>query len=58
MSAGHVARMEEMRSGCSILFLKPETKRPLGRSGRRMDLRETGWKDIDLIHLAQDTDQW
>jgi hypothetical protein len=23
-----------------------------------MDLRETGWEDVDEIHLAQDRDQW
>jgi hypothetical protein len=23
-----------------------------------MDLRETGWEDVDWIHLAQDRDQW
>jgi hypothetical protein len=24
----------------------------------RMDLREIGWEDVDLILLAQDRDQW
>jgi hypothetical protein len=24
----------------------------------RMDLRETEWKGVELIHLAQDRDQW
>jgi len=23
-----------------------------------MDLREIGWKGVDWMHLAQDTDQW
>jgi hypothetical protein len=23
-----------------------------------MDHQETGWKDVDWIHLAQDRDQW
>jgi len=23
-----------------------------------MNLRETGWKVVDWIHLAQDRDQW
>jgi hypothetical protein len=23
-----------------------------------MDLRETGWGDVEWIHLAQDRDQW
>jgi hypothetical protein len=38
---------------------KPGGKRPLGRPRRRrinikLDLRETGWEDVDWIHLAQD----
>jgi hypothetical protein len=24
----------------------------------RIDVRETGWKGVDWIHLAQDGDQW
>jgi hypothetical protein len=23
-----------------------------------MDFSETGWKDVDWVHLAQDRDQW
>jgi hypothetical protein len=23
-----------------------------------MDLREKGWEGVDLMHLAQDSDQW
>jgi hypothetical protein len=23
-----------------------------------MDLREVGWEGVDLMHLAQDRDQW
>jgi hypothetical protein len=43
---------------------KPEGKRPLGRSRRRlednikMDLREIGWGGMDWNDLAQDRDQW
>jgi len=43
---------------------KPERKRPLRTSMRRwednirMDLRETGWKGVDWMHLAQDRDKW
>jgi hypothetical protein len=43
---------------------KPEGKRPLGRPRRwwvdniKMDLRATGWDDMDWIDLAQDRDQW
>jgi hypothetical protein len=41
-----------------------EEKRPLGRPRRRLvnnvkiRLRETGWDGMDLIDLAQNTDQW
>jgi hypothetical protein len=44
--AGHVARMREKRNAFRILVVKPEGKRPLGRSRRRwvdnikMDLKE------------------
>jgi hypothetical protein len=43
---------------------KPEGKRPLGRTrlgwvdNIKMDLRETGWDDMNWIHLAQDRDHW
>jgi hypothetical protein len=61
--AGHLARMEEM-TVYRISVGKPEGKRPLGRSRRswvdniKMDLRDTGWDDMDCIDLAQDRDQW
>jgi hypothetical protein len=47
-----------------ILVGKPEGRRPLGRPRHRwadntkMDLREIGFGDMDLIHLAQDRDRW
>jgi hypothetical protein len=47
--AGNVARMGEGRNVYRVLVVKPEGKRPLGRSRRRwedgmkMDLREIGW---------------
>jgi hypothetical protein len=56
--------MEEKRNLHRILVGKPEEKRPLGRSRRtwvdniKMDLRETGWDEMDWIDLAQDRDQW
>jgi len=37
---------------------------PLGRGGHRlednirMNLRKVGWEGVDLMHLAQDRDQW
>jgi hypothetical protein len=55
--------MREKRNACMILMGKPEGKRPLGRPLRRwednikMDFREIGWGGMDLIDLAQDTDQ-
>jgi hypothetical protein len=62
-SAGYVARMREMRNAYKILVGKPEGKRPLGRprfrrkDNIRMDLRETGWEDVDWMYMAQDRDQ-
>jgi hypothetical protein len=62
--AGHVARMGEVRGAYNILVGKPEGRRQLGRPRRRweddikMDLRETGFGDVDWIHLAQDRDRW
>jgi hypothetical protein len=49
---------------CRILVGKPEVTRPLGRPRRRwvdntkMDHREIVWGGMDLIHLAQDRNQW
>jgi hypothetical protein len=59
---GHIAGMGEMRNLYSILIGKPEGKRPLGRRRRRwqyirMGFKETGWEDVDWIHLVQDSDQ-
>jgi hypothetical protein len=47
-----------------VLVVKPEGKRPLGRTRRgwedeiRMDLREIGLEDVNWIRLAQDRDRW
>jgi hypothetical protein len=60
--AGHVARMGEKGTVCSILVGKPEGKRPLRRTRRRwvddikMDLREIGWDGADWVDMAQDRD--
>jgi hypothetical protein len=62
--AWHVARMGEARGAYNILVRMPEGRRPLGRPRRRwednikMDLREIGFGDVDLIHWAQDRDRW
>jgi hypothetical protein len=48
----------EKRNAYRIFVGKPEGKRPLGRSKRRrvddikIDLRDTGWDDMDWIILA------
>jgi hypothetical protein len=47
-----------------VLFGKPKGSRPLKRvrckweDGIKMDLREIGWKGVQWIHLAQDSNQW
>jgi hypothetical protein len=47
-----------------VLVGKPEGKKPLGRwkcrweDGIKMDLRESGWKGVERVHLAQDRDWW
>jgi hypothetical protein len=58
--AGHVACMGEVRSAYNTLVGRPEGRRPLGRPRRRwednikMDLWETGFGDVDWVHLAHD----
>jgi hypothetical protein len=43
---------------------KPEGKRPLGRTRRRlgdnikMDLQKVGWRGMDWIDLTEDRDRW
>ena len=62
--AGHVARMEEGRSGFKILTGKPTGKRPLGRPRRtwedniRIDLEESGINAGNWDDSAQDRDSW
>jgi hypothetical protein len=62
--AGHVKRMGEMRGAYNIFIGRPEGRRPLGRPRHRwednnkMDLRETGFGDVDWIHWAKDMDRW
>jgi hypothetical protein len=60
---GHVARIGERRDAYRALVEKAEGRRPLGKPGRRwednikMDLREVGWRNMDWINLAQDSDR-
>jgi hypothetical protein len=60
--AGHVARMGEVMGAYNILVGRPEGRSPLGRPRRRWDNilmypRETGFGDVDWIHLALDKDR-
>jgi uncharacterized protein YbcI len=56
--------MREKRNAYRILLAKPEGKRLLGRRRSRwvdnikIDLREIEYVGMDLIDLAQDTDQF
>jgi hypothetical protein len=56
--------MEEKRNAYRVFVEKPEGKRPLGRHTHRwednikMYLKEKGWSGMELIHPAQDMDQW
>jgi hypothetical protein len=52
--------MWEKTNAYKIFVVKPEEKGPLGRHrcrwerDNKLNLRETGWKDVKLIHLAPD----
>ena len=62
--AGHVARMEEVRSSFKIFFDTLAGKKPLGRPRRRwednirMDLKEIGINTRNWVDSAQDRDYW
>ena len=62
--AGHVTRIEEVRSAFKILTGTPEGKRPLGKPRRRwednirMDLIEVGINTRNWVASAQDRDYW
>ena len=62
--AGHVARMEKVRSAFKILTGKPTGKRPLGRPRRRwednigMELKEISINKRNWVDSAQDGDYW
>jgi hypothetical protein len=58
--AGHVARMCNMIISHEILVGNFDTKRPLGRPGRRWEyniqnsFRKKGFEDVDSVYLGQD----
>ena len=56
---GACSKYGERRGICRVLVVKPEGKRPLGRSRRRwkdnikMDPQEVGWGSINWVDRAQ-----
>ena len=62
--AGHVARMEEVRTAFKILRGTPTGKRPLRRprcrweDNIRMYLKETGINTRNWVESAQDRNYW
>ena len=62
--AGHVARMEDIRSAFKILTGKPTGKRPLRRPRRRrednirMDLEQIDINAGSWVDSAEDMDYW
>ena len=61
--AGHVTHMGENGGACRVLVGKPEGKRPLGRSRRRLEdnikmVLEVRDEDMEWIDLVQDRDRW
>jgi hypothetical protein len=52
--ARHVTRVGERRSAYGIFVRK---RRHRWKDNIRMDLREIGWKGVDWMHVAQDTNQ-
>jgi len=60
---GQVARMGELKKAYKVFVGNPEVKRPLWIPGHgwehiRVGVRETEWKSVDWIHLAQNRDKW
>jgi hypothetical protein len=61
--AGHVAHIGKKRNAYRVLVGKNKRWRQLGRHRRRrdyrskLDLKETGWKNVHLINLAQKSEK-
>jgi hypothetical protein len=55
--------MGQTRNANKIFVRKPKGKRPFGRPGSRWEnnirigLTEKGWKGVDWMHLAQDSEE-
>jgi hypothetical protein len=56
--------MGDRSGGYRVLMGRPDGKRSLGRSRRRLedtikiDIQKVQWRDMDWIALAQDRDMW
>jgi hypothetical protein len=61
---GHITLVGHIRNAYTILILKPEGKKQLGRprsrweDNIRMNVKEIGCEGIEWIHLAQNRVQW
>jgi hypothetical protein len=45
---GHISHMEEVRNGFTILVIKPEWKRPFGKSRHRWDSMKIGKQGLGV----------
>ena len=46
-------------TACTVVVGKTEGKGPLGRRRRRWeDTIKMGWKDVDVVNVAQDRGRW
>jgi hypothetical protein len=60
----HTALMAEMKNAHKILVGKPEGRRQLGagtcrcKDNIQVDIKESGYENVNLVHMHQDMDQW
>jgi hypothetical protein len=61
---GYISCSREVQNTYTILIVKHEGKRPLGRARHswedniKIDLKEVWYEGVDWFHIAQDRDQW
>jgi len=61
---GHVARMGNGRGAYGVLVGRPQGMNPLGtprvrrESSIKIDFQRVGWRGMDWIDMAQDTERW
>jgi hypothetical protein len=61
--AGHMGHMRDRRDVYKVFVRRPDGKRPLGRTRCRWDSiktdrQEVGWRGMDWIYLASNSDRW